>query len=439
VKLLVVGGGGREHALCWRLAQSPSVDRLFAAPGNAGMAGLATLAPVPASDVAGLVAFAERETIDLTVVGPEAPLAAGLVDELESRGLAAFGPTADGARIEGSKAWARELCDRHGIPAPRSRRFEEVPPALEYLDALDDGPYVVKADGLAAGKGVTVAETRAEARRALEDCLLHGVFGEAGKTVLVEEYLDGWEVSAMALTDGRAVVPMSLAHDYKRLGEGDAGPNTGGMGAFSPLPPVDPRTEWSILRDALQPAVRAMEEEGVRYRGVLYAGLMMTSTGPKVLEFNCRFGDPETQVVLPRLQADLYQVLVACREGHLGERRLEWSADACVGVVLASEGYPGDIETGRPVTGLEDAASMDGVMVFHAGTAMRQDTVVTSGGRVLTVCGLGTDLDAARARAYRACDAIRFEGKAFRRDIAVLRGDEMPAPAIESNGTRGAP
>jgi phosphoribosylamine--glycine ligase len=437
MKVLVVGGGGREHALCWRLAQSPSVDRLFAAPGNAGIAGVATLAPVSASDVPGLVAFARREAIDLTVVGPEGPLVEGLVDELGSGGLAAFGPTADGARIEGSKAWARELCDRNGIPAPRWCRFEEVPPALEYLDALGDGPYVVKADGLAAGKGVTVAGSRAEARRALELCLVQGAFGEAGRSVLVEEYLEGWEVSAMALTDGSAVVPLGLAHDYKRVGEGDAGPNTGGMGAFSPLPPVDARTEWSILVDILRPAVRAMEEEGVRYRGVLYAGLMMTSAGPKVLEFNCRFGDPETQTVLPRLGGDLYPVLAACHEGTLGERNLQWTADACVGVVLAAEGYPGAVDTGRPVAGLEEAAAMDGVTVFHAGTAMRQDTVVTAGGRVLTVCGLGTDLDDARARAYRACDAITFEGKTFRRDIAVLRGDEMAGSAIQANGTGG--
>jgi phosphoribosylamine--glycine ligase len=419
VRILVIGGGGREHALCWKLAQNPTVDRIYAAPGNAGMAELATLAPVSAGDIEGIVDFAEAQSIDFTVVGPEAPLVAGLVDEMQMRGMAVFGPTGDAARVEGSKAWARWLCDRHGIPSPRSREFEEIGPALEYLDELGDPPFVVKADGLAAGKGVTVAEDRKGAERALQDCLVHRVFGEAGLKVLVEEYLEGWEVSAMALTDGRTVVPLALAHDYKRAFDDDRGPNTGGMGAFSPLPRIGPKVEAEIATAVLQPTVRAMDEEGVRYRGVLFAGLMMTADGPRVLEFNCRFGDPETQVVLPRLESNLAEALLACVEGNLSAYRLSWTPRACAGVVLATEGYPGPVETGKPISGLADAASLEDVQVFHAGTALREDRVVTAGGRVLTVSALGADPADARRRVYEACSLIHFEGMRYRTDVAL--------------------
>jgi phosphoribosylamine--glycine ligase len=417
VRILVVGGGAREHALCWRLARNPSVDRLYAAPGNAGIGEVATLVHVAGADVAGLVEFAERESIDLTVVGPEAPLVAGLADEMQARGLPVFGPTRAAARIEGSKAWARWLCDRHGIPAPRSRTFEEVAPAFEHLDGLGP-PFVVKADGIAGGKGVTVTEDLAEARRAVEDCLVRRVFGDAGLTVVVEEFLEGFEVSAMALTDGRTVLPLALVQDYKRALEGDQGPNTGGMGAFSPVTAVDSATEARIEEMILRRAVRALEAEGVRYQGVLFAGLMLTADGPKALEFNCRFGDPETQAMLPRLTSNLGEALLACVEGNLSHHRLEWSEQATAAVVLASAGYPGQVETGKPVAGLEEAASVEGVQVFHAGTVARDGRVLTSGGRVLTVTGMAPGLDEARRRAYEAASRIRFDGMTFRRDIA---------------------
>ncbi len=422
MRILVVGGGAREHAVCWKLSQSASIDRVYAAPGNAGMAELATLAPVSAADVEGIVEFADQGSIDLTVVGPEAPLVAGLADEMQARGMAVFGPTREAARIEGSKGWARWLCDKHGIPSPRSEEFEEMKPALDYLDEMGEPPYVVKADGLAAGKGVTVAEDRAGAVRALEDCLVHHLFGEAGRKVVVEEYLRGWEVSAMALTDGRAVLPLALAHDYKRAQDGDQGPNTGGMGAFSPLPMIGPDMEARVVTAVLEPAIQGLREEGVDYRGVLYAGLMMTGDGPKVLEFNCRFGDPEAQVVLRRLQANLPEVLLACIEGNLAAYLLNWAPEVCVGVVMASAGYPGPVRAGKPITGLAEAASIEGVQVFHGGTALREGRVVSAGGRVLTVTALGSDQEDARRRAYEACSLIEFEGKAYRTDIASTEG-----------------
>jgi phosphoribosylamine--glycine ligase len=419
MSILVVGGGGREHAMVWRLAQNPTVDRLFAAPGNAGIAREAHRLPLKVTDVGGIVRAVQREGIDLTIVGPEAPLVAGLADELEARGNAVFGPTKDAARIEGSKAWAKELCDRHGIPAGRSRVFTKLHPAIEYVDELGGAPVVIKADGLAAGKGVTVALDRATAVAALEASLVDHVFGEAGTHVLVEEYLRGPEVSAFALTDGREVLPLCLAHDYKRVGDGDTGPNTGGMGAYSPLPWVDGATEQVIWSGIVRATLRAMESEGVRYRGLLYAGLMLTAEGPKVLEFNCRFGDPETQVVLPRLRSDLGELVLACVEGNLGNYKALWSGDACVTVVLCSGGYPGEYRTGVEIHGLEDVARVEGTVVFHSGTEELDGRVVTAGGRVLAVSGLGPTIAEARARAYEACDRISFEGMQLRSDIAA--------------------
>jgi phosphoribosylamine--glycine ligase len=418
VRVLVVGGGGREHALCWALSQNPMVDRLYAAPGNVGTDSIATSVPISGADVEDVARFAESETVDLVVVGPEAPLVAGLADELEARGLPVFGPTKEGARIEGSKAWAKALCERHGIPAARSREFAELPSAMEYVDQLD-APYVIKADGLAGGKGVTVAEDRGSAESALREALVDRVFGDAGTRVLVEEYLEGVEVSALALCDGRSVAPLALAQDYKRVFDGDEGPNTGGMGAYSPLPFVDDEVERAISDDVLKATATALEREGVRYRGVLYAGLMLTADGPKVLEFNCRFGDPETQVILPRLASNLGELLLACVEGNLVDYRLSWIADPCVGVVLASGGYPGSYETGIPIAGLDDASRLPGVHVFHSGTAMRDGRVVTAGGRVLTVSAVGPTLEDARARAYEAGSLISFDGMHHRQDIAV--------------------
>ncbi len=414
----MVGGGGREHALVWRLAQNPTVDRLYAAPGNAGIATEATCVPVSPDDVPAIVEIVEREGIDLTIVGPEAPLVAGLVDELEAAGRGAFGPVRDAARIEGSKAWAKDLCEKHGIPAGRSRAFTELDPAVEYLDSLAP-PYVIKADGLAAGKGVVIADERDGAVAALGACLVDRVFGDAGAVALVEEHLTGREVSAFALTDGRDVLPLVLAQDFKRVGDGDTGPNTGGMGAYSPVPWVDEATERRIVDDVLVRAVRAMAAEGVRYRGLLFAGMIITAEGPKLLEFNCRFGDPETQAIVPRLRSDLGEMLLACVEGNLANYKALWSPDVCVTVVLASGGYPGHYETSAQIEGVKEAEEVDGVLVFHAGTAERQGRVVTAGGRVLAVSALGSTPGEARDRAYEACSRISFEGAYHRRDIAA--------------------
>ncbi len=421
MRVLVVGGGGREHALAWRLANSPSVDAVIVAPGNPGIEEVAETVAVDAADVGALATVAERRRIDLTVVGPEAPLVDGLADAFAARGLAVFGPTAAGARLEGSKAFAKRLCQDHGVPAARSEACRDVAGAFAALDRLP-GPYVVKADGLAAGKGVTVTDSMAEARRAVESCLVGRAFGDAGATIVVEEHLEGTEVSALALTDGRGVVPLVFAQDFKRALDGDAGPNTGGMGAYSPVPSVDAETSEEIESRILRPAVRALAAEGIDYRGMLYAGLMLTADGPKVLEFNCRFGDPETEAILPRLASDLGAPLLACAEanGTLEARGLEWLDDACVAVVLASGGYPGRYQTGTAIEGLADAAGVEGVQVFHAGTSLRGGRVVTSGGRVLVVAGRGADVEAARRRAYQAVALIRFDGMRHRRDIAAV-------------------
>jgi len=418
MRILVIGGGGREHALVWRLAQNPTVDRLFAAPGNPGIAVDATCVPVDPDDTRGIVDLVRRESIDLTVVGPERPLVKGLVDELDAEGHRAFGPTRDAARIEGSKAWAKELCHKYGVPAGRSRSFTDLDTAIAYLNELES-PYVIKADGLAAGKGVVIADDRSDAIAALRVCLIDRAFGEAGAVVLVEEHLTGREVSAFGLTDGREVVPLVLAQDFKRAGDGDMGPNTGGMGAYSPVPWVDEGMERRIWDEVLVPTVRAMESEGVRYAGLLYAGLMVTEDGPKVLEFNCRFGDPETQAIVPRLRSDLGEMLLASVEGNIGNYKALWASDVCVTVVLASGGYPGPYETGFVIDGLDEAGAIDDVVIFHAGTAERRGRVVTAGGRVLAVSALGATAEEARDRAYQACSRISFPGMHFRRDIAA--------------------
>ena len=417
MRVLLVGGGGREHALAWKLAQSPSVETLIAAPGNAGIADVAECRAVDSADVAGLVELAEKESVDLVVVGPEAPLVEGLVDRLLERGIAAFGPTAEGALIEGSKVWAKELCVSLGISTAISETFTDADAAERYLSRLEP-PYVVKAEGLAAGKGVTVAQTEEEAVAAVRAALVEKAFGEAGDRVLVEEFLDGREVSALALTDGETVVPLVPAQDFKRAEDGDAGPNTGGMGAYSPVPFVDEQTWRGIASEVLEPAIRGLRERGIGYKGVLYAGLMLTDAGPRVLEFNCRFGDPETQAIIPRLDSDLAELLLATAEGRLGETKVAWRPEACVSVVLASGGYPGAYETGLPIDGLEEASAVDGVTVLHAGTTRRDGRVMTAGGRVLNVSALGKDLAEARERAYEAASRISFDGMHHRTDIA---------------------
>ena len=431
MRVLVVGSGAREHALVWRLAASPSVSEILVAPGNPGIEEVAEAHPdIAGGDIDGLLGLAERRRVDLTVVGPEAPLVAGIADRFAARGLQVFGPSAAAARLEGSKAFAKALCERHGIPAARSWVCTDLGEAFDALERLP-GPYVVKADGLAAGKGVTVTASLSEARRAAEAALVGRVFGDAGATVLVEEFLEGEEVSAMALTDGSAVAPLALARDFKRALDGDRGPNTGGMGAYSPLPNVDARSTGAAIDAILHRTVRALRDEGIDYRGVVYAGLIITAEGPKVLEYNCRFGDPETQVVLPRFAADLGAVLAACArgDGSLAGMPLAWAEDACVGVVLASGGYPEPFQTGFEIEGLRDAAAQPGVEVFHAGTLRREGRVVTAGGRVLTVVARGRDLAAARSSAYAACGTIRFDGMVFRHDIASAAAVAAGVPA----------
>jgi len=419
----VVGGGGREHALAWRLARDPAVTEVVAAPGNPGIAREARCVPVAADDLDGLVELAEREDVDLVVVGPEAPLVAGIADRFSERGRPVFGPSAAAARLEGSKAWAKDLCRRYDIPAAGSRSARSMDEAIEALDAFGP-PYVVKADGLAAGKGVLITDDRAEAISALERVLVEGAFGDAGSTVVVEEHLEGREVSAFALADGESAVPLVFAQDFKRIGDDDTGPNTGGMGAYAPVPFVDAATVERIHTDVLERTIAAMAAEGVPYRGCLYAGLMLTEAGPKVLEFNCRFGDPETQVVMPLLGSEPAALFRACAEGGLAGAGAAIRPGACVTVVAASGGYPGSGPTGFEISGLALAEAVEGVTVFHSGTAERQGRVVTEGGRVLSVSASGPSIGRARDRAYEAARRISFEGMQYRTDIAALAAKE---------------
>jgi phosphoribosylamine--glycine ligase len=428
MNVLVIGSGAREHALAWKLRQSPRLTDLFIAPGNAGTASVGTNLPIAATDFPAIADAARRHRVDLVIVGPEEPLARGIVDFLTEQGIAAYGPTRAAAEIEASKAFAKEVMARAGIPTAPARVFADVQAALAYLDELEATgaePPVIKADGLAAGKGVTVAATFAEARTAVRAALVEGLFGAAGQRVLLEQRLTGREVSAHAFSDGKTVVPMACSCDYKRVYDGDQGPNTGGMGAYSPPGFVTRELEAEIRRTIIEPAVRAMAEMGRPYRGTLYPGLMITAAGPRVVEFNCRFGDPETQVLMPRLASDLLAICEACVRGTLSERLVAWSERAAVGVVLASGGYPGHYETGVPIHGL---GTVDpDVQVFHAGTRRLEDgTVVTAGGRVLTVVATGTTLAEARARAYDNVRRIRFAGCHARTDIALR---ELPTPA----------
>jgi phosphoribosylamine--glycine ligase len=418
VRVLVIGSGGRESALTWALARSPSVTNVFAAPGNPGIARLAEVLDVDAGAPAAAVEAARAVNADLVIVGPEAPLVAGVGDALRHEGFKVFGPDAGAARIEGSKAYARELMDRGGVPSARWQVFDEVDKAVGFMDELGP-PYVVKADGLAAGKGVLVAADRDEAVEAIRDRIERRAFGEGGARVVIEEFLDGEEASLIAFTDGTAVVGCEVAQDYKRVFDDDAGPNTGGMGSYSPVPSCPPATAELILSTIIEPMVRTTAEAGAPFAGALYAGLALTSRGPRVVEFNARFGDPETQALLPRLQSDFGEVVMATAIGELAGTRLEWSPRPCVSVVLASEGYPGSHETGFEIHGLEEAESSDDVVVFHAGTARRGAGVVTAGGRVLAVSALGDDFVAARECAYEATNKISFDGKHQRFDIGL--------------------
>ncbi|MFC1917292.1 phosphoribosylamine--glycine ligase [Chloroflexota bacterium] len=420
LKILVIGSGAREHTLVWKIAQSPRVKEIYAAPGNAGTAQLATNLDINATDIDALLRFARQEKIDLTVVGPEAPLAAGIVDQFIVRGMAVFGASQAAAKIESSKIFAKELMQKYKIPAAQSVRFNDYQKAEEYI-WRQKPPMVVKADGLAAGKGVVVATSTNEALEALRDFMKEKTLGTAGDEVLVEECLEGREMSTFAFTDAHTVVPMVPACDYKRVYDDNQGPNTGGMGSYSPPPIFDEALGKKIQETVMLPTVTAMHEEGRPYKGVLYGGLMITNNGLKVLEFNARFGDPETQVVLPRLKTDLVEIMEAVVNNTLDKLTIEWSEDACVGVVLASGGYPDSYQTGFPVSGLDEVDK--DVMVFHAGT--KKDVsgrVFTAGGRVLTVVATGNNLNEAREKVYANLPRIHFEGCHYRKDIAKIEG-----------------
>lgn len=416
MKVLVIGSGGREHALVWKLAQSHLVKKIYAAPGNAGTAAIAQNLDIQANDIQSLARVAREQTIDLTVVGPEAPLASGIVDHFQSQGLLIFGPSRAASEIEWSKVFARDLMLKYGIPCARGEVFTSLSQAASYVKNQKP-PMVVKADGLAAGKGVIIAHSVEEALAALSSILEKKAFGVAGGRVIVDQFLMGKEASLLAFSDGKTVVPMVPACDYKRVFDGDRGPNTGGMGGYSPPEFVDQQFVSQIKRTVLEPVVRAMEKEGRPYKGVLYAGLMLTDEGPTVLEFNARFGDPETQVILPRLKSDLADVLFSVVCGTLDKQKVDWDNGACVGVVMASGGYPGDYRNGSPINGLDSLPPE--ILVFHAGTKRGSDgRIYTAGGRVLAVVGQGKTIAQARQKVYASLPRISFEGCHYRKDIA---------------------
>ncbi|MGQ0667795.1 MAG: phosphoribosylamine--glycine ligase [Nitrospiraceae bacterium] len=416
MKILVVGSGGREHAMVWKLAQSSRAPQLYCAPGNAGIESVATCVPIKVDAIAALKDFVIHEQIDLTVVGPEAPLALGITDEFRKANLKIFGPTKQAARLEASKIFSKEIMARANIPTARARNFDKPPEALAYVEQ-HELPVVIKADGLAQGKGVIIATTREEARQAIVNSMEKAVFGQAGKQVLIEQFLDGEELTIMAFTDGKTVVPMLPAQDHKRVGDGDTGLNTGGMGAYCPAPLGTPALREQVARDVLQPIVETMSRLGCPFQGVLYAGLMVVKGMPYVLEFNARMGDPETQVVLPLLKSDLVEVIEAVVEHRLDQIRVEWDEDRAVCVVMTSEGYPGNYRSGMPIHGLP-ATTHGPVTVFHAGTARQGAEIVTAGGRVLGITGRGKTLGDAQRAAYRVVRSISFEGCHFRTDIA---------------------
>jgi phosphoribosylamine--glycine ligase len=417
LKILIIGSGAREHALAWKIKQSPKVTELYAAPGNAGTASIARNLDIRPNDIESLAGTAKDIGIDLTVVGPEAPLAAGIVDRFEQLGLPIFGPTKAATQIESSKVFSRNLMQKYGIPCPKGVTFSSYPEAKRYVES-QPVPMVVKADGLAAGKGVTVASSKEEALKALADIMEAKIFGPAGDQVIIEEHLIGKEVSLLAFTDGNTVIPMVPACDYKRVFDDDRGPNTGGMGSYSPPGFFDAELTGKVTKTILLPAVKAMAQEGMPYKGVLYAGLMIAEDKPKVLEFNARFGDPETQAILPRLRTDLVDILLAVVDNKLSKAVVQWHNNACVGVVIASGGYPGNYKTGFKITGLEKLA--DDIVVFHAGTRLGEDSqVYTDGGRVLTVTAAGKSMAEARARVYDNLPRINFDGCHYRRDIAA--------------------
>ena len=418
MKVLVIGGGGREHALVWKLKQSPLVDRIFCAPGNAGTAEVADNVPISASDLSGLVRFAKENDVDLTVVGPDDPLAAGIVDLFIAEKMRVFGPTKSAARLESSKIFAKELMRSQRIPTAEASTFSDTDAAFNYCEQLKF-PVVIKADGLALGKGVIVALDSTMARSTIEAMMKKHRFGEAGRRIVIEEFLHGSECSLHALVDGKNYRLLESARDHKRVFDSDKGPNTGGMGAFSPANNWNRDLQSQFESDVMRPLLRGLKKERVEYRGLLYPGLMITADGPRVLEFNCRFGDPETQALLPRMKSDLLPLLEATIDGKVDNCLIEWDERAAVTVVLASAGYPEKYETGKVISGLEEAAKLDGIQIFHAGTKRVNGDVVTAGGRVLAVTALGSTIASARDCAYEAVSRIQFEGCHYRRDIAL--------------------
>jgi len=420
MNILLLGSGGREHALAWKMASSPLADRLYCAPGNAGIAREAECVALDVADHGAVIAFCRERHIDLVVVGPEAPLCAGIVDDLEAAGIKAFGPTRAAARLEGSKGFTKDLCRENGIPTAAYERFRAADPAKTYLRARG-APIVVKADGLAAGKGVVVAQTVAEAEAAVDMMFGGGIavsnMGEAGGEVVIEEFLTGEEASFFALCDGATAVALTTAQDHKRAFDGDQGPNTGGMGAYSPAPNIDDAMSARVMAEIIAPTLRAMNAMGAPYKGVLYAGLMITADGPKLIEYNARFGDPETQVLMLRLMSDLVPALLASRDGQLKSFDLRWYPDPALTVVMAAKGYPGDYARGSVIEGLDKAAKVEGVEIFHAGTKTDGNRILANGGRVLNVSAIGKTVKEAQARAYEAISRIRWPEGFYRHDI----------------------
>jgi phosphoribosylamine--glycine ligase len=421
MRILIVGGGGREHALCWAIAASPLCTKLFCAPGNAGIAQVAECIEVGAEDIPGQVALAQREKIEFVVIGPDAPLVAGMADAFTEAGIKVFGPSKKAAQIEGSKSFTKELCKRHNIPTAAYERFTDLAAAEDYI-RKQGAPIVVKADGLAAGKGVIVAETVEQALDAVRDMLEGNRFGAAGASVVVEEFMEGEEVSLFALSDGEHVLPLVGAQDHKRAFDGDKGPNTGGMGAYSPVPVLDQAMFDRAMREIVLPTVKAMREAGTPFKGVLYAGLMIGKSGPRLVEYNCRFGDPECQVLMMRLKSDIVPALMACADGGLKHFDLRWATDAALTVILATKGYPDGYPKGSEIRGLEAAAKIEGVEIFHAGTKAEGDRILANGGRVLNVTAMAPTVREARERAYKAVDLIDWPEGFCRRDIAWRTG-----------------
>ncbi len=415
MKVLLVGSGGREHALAWKLAQSPLLTRLYCAPGNAGIAAVAERVPIPATDSAALTRFAREAAIDFAVIAADAQLVGGLWDEMEAAGIPALGPSKAAAILEGSKGFVKDLCLAAGIPTARYRRFTDPAPAKTFAETLGY-PVVIKADGLAAGKGVIIAASQAESGKAI-DFMFEGGFGTSGHEIVVEEFMEGEEASFFALSDGTHVIPLAGAQDHKRVGDGDVGPNTGGMGAYSPAPVLPPALEQVAMENFIRPTVAAFAARGMPYMGVLYLGLMITKDGPRLVEYNCRFGDPECQVLMPRLDGDLLELLLAARRGTLDKTQVRWKTDAALTVVMASKGYPGSYEKGQVITGLDKAAALPGITIFHAGTERRGSDIVAVGGRVLNVTATGPTIAEAQKRAYQAAGLIHWQDAFYRKDI----------------------